>query len=865
MPVHQATSQAKQRGLIMTVRRILYLGLSAMLLVSVTSLPSYAQVREEAILEELVRVPVPHDLSVRELPERSFYSQREDWQAIIDSTWGPGISYDAKLILFNNWADLIHDEFGPFTNWDGNWDTLRAYYTAMMEDSTISHGAFAAVMGHFAHDMREGHTYSSSDVMTSTPLNPGVPLLILGGDITIPHFGAVTTTLADSTLLVLRVVDDHPLELQPGDIMLGYDGVMWKDIVFDMIEARMPIWAAGSACDVTHTFNCLITMGMNWHLFETMDVLQFSTGDTLHLSLEPMLDLNVTHPYMVNNEQLPIPGVEMPDYQIHGNDLATHGIVEGTNTGYIYIWEENSFTNASFNQAVLELADTDGLIIDLRFNMGGWATYETAFDLLFNSSFMTFADAYRCDPNDFSMCPDGSEDLFDITGEINSFYDRPIALLSGHNCVSMGDLTTWYIELHPNTRIFGRPPNGSPNINFSIDGFPGWDIHMAKGDMYLVSDPDSFLTGREVPIDDPVWFTPEEVAFGIDGVVEGALGWIATLGYVHDLQVDSSYYDPDAGSILVTVALENSADHSISVSGEIRDRDSTLTLPLALNDEGSHGDVAPGDGIWSYALDAPEEEDFFTVSVVSEDSTLEWSHSLPDAAHFTTAGPVEYLSMDFIGEPEIYPGDRPRFYLEIENAGSSALIEDVYVRLSLDEGSPAHLVGGTARGYGDLEPGESAVNSVYFWMSVHDTCSYDTSLTLHMDIRSNDYAYWQDEFQIWIEADTTTTSIAEVGNLPLEYALYQNYPNPFNPSTVVKYALPEPSLVTIAVYDINGRQVRVLQDGHQAAGYENLVWNGMDERGRPVGTGLYFCRLQAVAPSTGEQRFSATTKMVYMK
>ena len=82
--------------------------------------------------------------------------------------------------------------------------------------------------------------------------------------------------------------------------------------------------------------------------------------------------------------------------------------------------------------------------------------------------------------------------------------------------------------------------------------------------------------------------------------------------------------------------------------------------------------------------------------------------------------------------------------------------------------------------------------------------------------------------------------------IPEVYALHQNYPNPFNPTTKIKYDLPENTHVTLVIYDIMGRQVHTLFSNHyQEAGYRYIVWNGLDQFGQPLASGMYFYRIQA--------------------
>ena len=81
--------------------------------------------------------------------------------------------------------------------------------------------------------------------------------------------------------------------------------------------------------------------------------------------------------------------------------------------------------------------------------------------------------------------------------------------------------------------------------------------------------------------------------------------------------------------------------------------------------------------------------------------------------------------------------------------------------------------------------------------------------------------------------------------LPEKFSVSQNYPNPFNPSTTIEYALPEKARVTIDVYNILGQRVRRLVNEEMPAGVHMTVWNGTNENGRAVSTGLYFYRVTA--------------------
>jgi hypothetical protein len=95
-------------------------------------------------------------------------------------------------------------------------------------------------------------------------------------------------------------------------------------------------------------------------------------------------------------------------------------------------------------------------------------------------------------------------------------------------------------------------------------------------------------------------------------------------------------------------------------------------------------------------------------------------------------------------------------------------------------------------------------------------------------------------------------------NLPQKFTLFQNYPNPFNPTCVISYALPVESRVTLSIYNILGQRVKLLVDEYQHAGYKIVKWDGKDEEGDQVASGIYFYKISA-----GD--FVQTKKMLLVK
>jgi hypothetical protein len=97
-----------------------------------------------------------------------------------------------------------------------------------------------------------------------------------------------------------------------------------------------------------------------------------------------------------------------------------------------------------------------------------------------------------------------------------------------------------------------------------------------------------------------------------------------------------------------------------------------------------------------------------------------------------------------------------------------------------------------------------------------------------------------------------------IADSPARTALWPNVPNPFNPTTSIRFDLARSAHVTLTVYDVGGRVVRRLVDAHVPASSRTVVWDGRDDRGTRVATGVYFARL--VTPALVETR-----KMVLIK
>ena len=176
----------------------------------------------------------------------------------------------------------------------------------------------------------------------------------------------------------------------------------------------------------------------------------------------------------------------------------------------------------------------------------------------------------------------------------------------------------------------------------------------------------------------------------------------------------------------------------------------------------------------------------------------------------------------------------------------------------------------------DTMPAEEGGPNVYYrsvagWVSLPWECA--GSRSLRKDFAFGLFVNWAvDEAYSWDRIFGTvemfreqvtaglTACVSAVDEVPAaRQVLEQNVPNPFNPLTRIAFDLPEPEAVSLRVFDVAGRLVRVLIGGEvYGEGHHEAVWNGRDDRGRQLASGTYFYRLTAGS-------YTETKRMVLVK
>ncbi|MGB5849248.1 MAG: alpha-amylase family glycosyl hydrolase, partial [Ignavibacteriaceae bacterium] len=162
---------------------------------------------------------------------------------------------------------------------------------------------------------------------------------------------------------------------------------------------------------------------------------------------------------------------------------------------------------------------------------------------------------------------------------------------------------------------------------------------------------------------------------------------------------------------------------------------------------------------------------------------------------------------------------------------------------------------------GGFDPGATYwVNDLYNGTSTQslgsDLSDFNVSLSSY---GSAVYTISTQEEMVFLPVIPPIVSVDDqAADIPEDYNLFQNYPNPFNPSTTIRYSVVEPGNVSIKIYDVLGREIKTLVNEVKTAGAYSSTWNGDNNFGNKVSSGIYLYRMEAGL-------FVETRKMILLK
>ena len=256
---------------------------------------------------------------------------------------------------------------------------------------------------------------------------------------------------------------------------------------------------------------------------------------------------------------------------------------------------------------------------------------------------------------------------------------------------------------------------------------------------------------------------------------------------------------------------------------------------------------------WSGEVDWSEE----TYQVSAGIHTFEWIYEKDgsvsegqdcawlDFIVFPSIGggaPVLHINVDSI-EMEMAPNETETFLLELTNIGGGI----INYTLDIDSNNGWLTFGSDE---GDLSSGETDEIDVNFDTSNLDTGEYSCNIIVTDDLRNETY------IPVTL---TVNPTLADNELLPTVTQLNGNFPNPFFALTNIKYSLHEKGKVDLEIYNLKGQKVRTLVHDEQDAGFYNTIWNGKDDHGKPVSSGIFFYKFKVGS------KFTSTKKMILMK
>ena len=159
-----------------------------------------------------------------------------------------------------------------------------------------------------------------------------------------------------------------------------------------------------------------------------------------------------------------------------------------------------------------------------------------------------------------------------------------------------------------------------------------------------------------------------------------------------------------------------------------------------------------------------------------------------------------------------------------------------------------------------LPPYQRCYSSQIDWTwDTFDLSAYSGPVLLRFRFASNEQygftGWYIDDISITTEQ---ATGEEDIPSAPAVNALRSVYPNPFNPSTTIVYEVSRRSPVQLKIYDVSGRAVRTLVSDSFDPGVKKAVWDGRDDRGNTVSSGVYFCRLKIGI-------YTATARLVLLR
>ena len=455
------------------------------------------------------------------------FPTNEEMGKRIDEFWGEAPSKSDRLLIFDIIWETLGSKYAGFVTGNVDWDEIRSRYKPEIEKAE-TFGHFYYQISSIFKEIQDCHTWVNSEKICVSAeqdisQNKRPPVFITSYFET--NIGACVTVDENDQLLVYKVALNNPAGLEPGDIIVGYDGRTWEDLLDLIFEWELPVCGNNFSSDEAQRFFQKKSVMSNAHLFNYLNFKKYGLEEIVSYRTD---NIQLVETDFKCTDQLPVENgpevVEIP-HSISWGRLAE------SNIGYIYVTGYLPDDPQEFEQAAKELMDTDGLIIDQRFNVGGWGAQEGVAALLFNEDVKGKVVGFlRADSDDYLSMDFDNPFEFSFEADPQTFYDKPIAVLVGPLAGSGGDIFPYLMSFHPKAKRFGMVTNGSfgsMQLWFSNKPDPVIDDFYTGYTQAVCYDEDmNLMQGKAEYPEVEVWFNQEDVKNGVDSVAKKAIDWI---------------------------------------------------------------------------------------------------------------------------------------------------------------------------------------------------------------------------------------------------------------------------------------------------------------------------------------------------
>jgi hypothetical protein len=458
------------------------------------------------------------------------------WGAAVDEFWGEAPDQETRLEMFDDLWGTFAETYACFDSYDVDWDLQRDQVRPLVEQAE-SYGRFYGLLRAMIDTLHDPHSPLLSDVVCHVPRWQRPPMFKNMN--IIPIVGGCVTLDDEGDLLIYRAGadEDNPLGLAPGDVVVGFDGKTWQENLADLDDWGLPECDEDfAAAPISAARQRAASVPTNAHLFTTIEIRRYGASEVESFDTEEVLE-NISN-YLTCGDYVPVEGLVEPvgdlaDLDWNGcNNCVAYGLVPETNIGYVTVFGWYGGALNEFAEAVTALWETDGLIIDQRFNLGGVVPFiNYGFPQLFDEDIDPLVRFHERDPDDDSYFALVEDFVIALDADEATYYDHPIAVLTGPKSGSAGDVCPYLMSHHPRARLFGRETNGAfgelAPVWYPYDPFVS-DFSAKVTRAQMLSPDGEHLNAWEQTPDEEVWLTKDDAAAGIDTILSAALEWIET-------------------------------------------------------------------------------------------------------------------------------------------------------------------------------------------------------------------------------------------------------------------------------------------------------------------------------------------------